>query len=236
LGLSIHYELSLPGSTPREAVERIVERLRRICATLPLDVVADAIASEQGACEWGAISVPRGRGRVRTMEMIEPEQAVYFAARPGAGCEPVFLGVARHRPNGLTRGRWFGQWACKTQYAASPQHGGIDHFVRCHLAVIAMLDEVKRLKIGVKVRDEGRYWTTRRVPRLLKALDLYDRVIARIVGRVKDAFADRDAVVAPITQRPDFEHLEAGTTRRTAKPSWTSGVRALVRRTGGTLQ
>ena len=232
MGLSIHYTLTLPAAAKREAVERSVEALRRACAPLPLDFAADAIASDDGTCEWGAVAIPQGRGRVRTMAMIEPRQAVYFAARPGAGCEPVFLGVARHPENPTTRGRWYGQWACKTQYASSPQHGGLDHFVRCHLAVIAMLDEAKRLEFGLKVSDEGGYWTSRRLPRLLATLDRYNRVIARLAGRMKDTF--KGSFVAPITKRPDFEHLEAGA-KRAVPTSWSPEVRALVRRTRGRL-
>jgi hypothetical protein len=238
VGLSIHYELSLPGSTPREAVERIVEQLRRFAATLPIERVTDEIISCDGDCPWGAIFLPsKGgrRGKTRRLEALEPECAVFFSVFPGAGSESAYVGFARHRPNPVTRGRWFGQWACKTQYASSPAHGGVDHFVRCHLALVAILDEAKRLKLGVKVNDEGGYWRGRRLPRLLAMLEKYDQIIARVAGRLKDALAKEGvSMAAPITERPDFERLEAGG-KQAPKPAWSEETKALIARTRGKL-
>jgi hypothetical protein len=230
VGLSIGYELSLPSSVTQDAIAERLEHVRLDCIPMPGVSVDSALTV---GTDWGAAAFPVGRGRVQQMEVIEPEVAVYFTLRPGEGAEPAIFGLARHRPNPRTRGRWFGQWACKTQYAASPKHGGIDHFVRCHLAVIAALDLVKRRRISVKVFDDGGFWKSRRLPRLLAALDAHDRVIARVVGRFKDAFADRGGVVAPITERPDFEHLEAATRPGAPPERWSVDVRALLRWTKG---
>ncbi len=238
MGLSISYELSLPASTPREAVERVLEKLRRFAASLPVEKVGGEIVSCDDDCPWGAIVLPaKGgkRGKTQRLEALEPESAVFFPVEPGAGAETAFIGFARHRPNPVTRGRWFGQWSCKTQYASSPAHGGIDHFVRCHLALVAILDEAKRLKIGVNVRDEGGYWRGRRVPRLLVMLAKYDQIIARVAGRLKDALAKEGvSMAAPITERPDFERLEAGASG--AMPAaWSEETKSLIARTRGKL-
>jgi hypothetical protein len=87
----------------------------------------------------------------------------------------------------------------------------------------------------VKVTDEGGYWRGRRVPRLLAMLEKYDQIIARVAGRLKDALAKEGvSMAAPITERPDFEHLEAGGSRATPA-AWTEETKALIARTRGKL-
>ena len=36
---------------------------------------------------------------------------------------------------------------CKTHYASDPRCGGLPNFLRCHLGVVALLDEAKNLGI-----------------------------------------------------------------------------------------
>ena len=98
---------------------------------------------------------------------------------------------------------------CKTQYAS--QHG-MDHFVRCHLSVIRMLDHAKELGILGSVSDEGDYWEKRDVKALVQEVGDWNEQIAGLVGQMKDLLGG--GVEAPITQYPDFEHLEARGTRR----------------------
>ena len=115
-----------------------------------------------------------------------------------------------------TRLRGWYSWHgfCKTQYAANPRYGGVENFLRAHLSIYKMLDECKRLGMRMKVRDDGKYNLKRNQATLLKELAKMDELVAGVVGSLGDALgkhgaADAGAFVAPIKERPDYEHLEA---------------------------
>jgi hypothetical protein len=103
---------------------------------------------------------------------VAPRRLFAFSASPGAGCEEANFGLAlypatldvegKRRRTGL--GGW--SWAsfCKTQYAAGPKVGGVGgvaNFLKCHLAVIELLDAAKAIGFAVEVVDEGDYWERR---------------------------------------------------------------------------
>jgi hypothetical protein len=96
---------------------------------------------------------------------------------------------------------------CKTHYADDPEYGGIENFLRCHLNVVALLDKLMEIGFNVEVRDEGEYWETRDVERLLGNLKECSEAIAAFVGVLKDLWGNQ--VSAPILNRNDFEHIEA---------------------------
>jgi hypothetical protein len=111
-----------------------------------------------------------------------------------------------------TRRRGYYSWHsfCKTQYAANPTLGGEANFLRAHLSLIELLDRIGAAGVRVRVRDDSRYAKHRDVDRLLRSLRDWDAIVATFVGRVSDALGeDPGTVVAPIRERPDFEHLEA---------------------------
>ena len=106
---------------------------------------------------------------------------------------------------GVSGWRWHS--FCKTQYATNQNAGGIENFIRCHLAVIRLLDHAKAMGILESVNDESGFWEKRDVKALVETVGDWNRHIAGIVGQFKDQF--RDQIIAPITRFPDFEHLEA---------------------------
>jgi hypothetical protein len=84
------------------------------------------------------------------------------------------------------------------------------NFLKAHLSLIELLDQIRRKGISVRVRDDSRYATHRNANRLLRSLRDWDAVVANVVGQIGDALDENaGAVVAPIKDRPDFEHLEA---------------------------
>lgn len=165
--------------------------------------------------------------------------AVFFYARV-EGAESASIGLASHPPVVLhredvierneegkdvgrrigagdpiefpTRRRGYYSWHsfCKTQYAGNPKLGGEANFLKAHLTLIELLDQIKGLGPKVRIRDDSKYAQHRDVDRLLSNLRDWDAIIASVAGRLGDALGD-DAVtlVAPIKDRPDFEHLEA---------------------------
>ncbi len=165
--------------------------------------------------------------------------ALFFNVRI-EGAETAVIGLASHPPvvvhrediivwndNGSECGRRLGQgdpvefptrrrgyysWHsfCKTQYAGNPKRGGEANFLRAHLSVIELLDQIKATGVPVRIRDDSRYARHRDVDRLLRCLRKWDAVIASFAGSIGDALGgEAGRVVAPIKDRPDFEHLEA---------------------------
>jgi hypothetical protein len=111
-----------------------------------------------------------------------------------------------------TRRRGYYSWHafCKTQYAANPKIGGEANFLKAHLSLIELLDQINAAGLKVRIRDDSKYAKHRDVNRLLDTLRRWDAIMAGFVGNLSDALGGEPAsLVAPIKERPDFEHLEA---------------------------
>lgn len=165
--------------------------------------------------------------------------AIFFDARV-EGAESASIGLASHPPvvvhredvirrrkDGKERERLLGRgdpiefptrrrgyysWHsfCKTQYAGNPKLGGEANFLKAHLSLIELLDQIHAAGVKVRIRDDSRYAKHRDVDRLLRSVRDWDAVVATIVGRLGDVLGDKvGPVFAPIKARPDFEHLEA---------------------------
>ena len=170
---------------------------------------------------------------------VRPLHALFFHVHV-QGAESASIGLASHPPvvlhredviernkYGSERGRNIGQgdpiefptrrrgyysWHsfCKTQYAGNPKLGGEANFLKAHLSLIELLDQIQATGVKVRIRDDSRYAKHRVVDRLLRSLRDWDAIVARIVGSLGDALGDTPgALIAPIRERPDFEHLEA---------------------------
>jgi len=93
------------------------------------------------------------------------------------------------------------RWSCtnftKTQYA--------ENFVRCHLAVIFVLDELKNAGLIVRVKDEGHYWDTRSLKRLAKEINDYTNMIVGMFNILEEKAKDMGIdVESPITQCENY--------------------------------
>jgi hypothetical protein len=170
---------------------------------------------------------------------VPPLHALFFTVHV-RGAETASIGLASHPPvvlhrediierndNGKeygrimaqgdpiefpTRRRGYYSWHsfCKTQYAAHPKLGGEANFLKAHLSLIELLDQLGAAGAKVHIRDDSNYAKHRNVDRLLRSLRDWDALVAGFVGAIGDALSDHPGtVVAPIKQRPDFEHLEA---------------------------
>lgn len=188
----------------------------------------------------GDLYLPRTRadGEEETVH-VPALHAMFFHVRV-EGAETASIGLATHPPvvlhrediierrkNGTESGRHIGQgdpiefptrrrgyysWHsfCKTQYAGNPKLGGEANFLKAHLSLIELLDQIQASGVKVRIRDDSRYARHRDVNRLLRSLREWDAIIANFVGSFSDALGEKTgALVAPIKDRPDFEHLEA---------------------------
>jgi len=134
-----------------------------------------------------------------------------FGISIGPGSEPAALGVAQlSLPTGAVSG-WFWHCCCKTQYASV--HGD-ENLLRCHCALVDLLDSARSLGFELQVRDETGYWESRDTQQLTAAVERMNQIIAKFAGTFTDAARkaghDSRAIGGEIFKHPDFERLEMG--------------------------
>lgn len=108
---------------------------------------------------------------------------------PGPGCEPMNIGLRKHKNSNL----WAWYSFCKTQYA--------EEFVKNHLLVIRILDECKQLDILKRVKDEDGYWETRDI---------------RVLGGNINEFTEMLQNLSKKLSKTDFQ-IEASITKQSNK-------------------
>ena len=177
MGLTIHYELVEPSRVGGRARQR-VEELREHAVTLPFKLVGHVLEADHVEIKNAGRDDPRRwlftqSGRyVRRNGMsyqVTPFHLIAFSTCPGDGCEEANFGLAVYpatiRIDGRTIRTGLSSWSwssfCKTQYAARPEVGGAANFLRCHLAIVRLLDFADTLGILGEVQDESDYWEQR---------------------------------------------------------------------------
>ena len=231
MGLTVHYRLHSDTRSATEA-RRLVEELRKRALDLPFVEVGQVVELKGDACDyekrgrddpnrWMLIQAGQYVERENIHYHVEAKHVIAFSADPGEGCEqanfgvclyPAVLAIQDPRTGHPRRLRtelkgWCWSSFCKTQYASGAQYGGVPNFLRCHLTVIRLLDHVKQFGILASVSDEGDYWEKRDIKALAQEVGEWNEGMAGLVGKLKDLFGGN--LEAPITEFPDFEHLEA---------------------------
>jgi len=241
MGLTIHYQLATTENEAHS--RRLVQQLRQAALDLPFERVGEITEFRGGQCDWNRrakddlhrwlliqacthVALPvkpweKRQGITREMD-VAPLQVIAFETEPGDGCEPANFGLCQfpsevsHPEFGKLQTKpkgWSWSSFCKTQYASDPRCGGLPNFLRCHLGVVALLDEAKKLGFLGKVSDEGDFWETRSLERLTKEVGEQSAMLASLLGALKDAVGQASGgavrLEAPIAGYPNFEHLEA---------------------------
>ena len=237
MGLTIHYSFKSSTRSPKKARELVARLrgwaldLPFAQVNDIIELTGDACDFDQHgqddprrwlliqACQHIGRSAPSG-GEYRYK--VAPTHVIAFETLPGDGCESANFGLCRypahievddpdrpHRKKRLRTGLAGWSWGsfCKTQYASNRDCGGVENFLRCHLAVIKMLDHARSLGILGDVSDEGDFWDNRDVRALAQQVGNWNEMIASFAGELKDLLGDQ--VDSEITKFPDFEHLEA---------------------------
>ena len=224
MGLTIHYHLKSDAMNPERA-RQLVDHLRQAALDLPMSEVGEIIEIEGTTCNfetadddslrWLLTQARRMTAVGKGYRFVVPFHVIAFSAWPGEGCEVANFGLATYPDaveeaegilsTGLSGWSW-GSF-CKTQYASNPDDGGIANFVRCHLAVTRLLDRANALGMLESVIDDGHFWENRDVKALVETVGQWNCHIAAIVGQYKDRLGT--VLSAPITEYPNFEHLEA---------------------------
>ena len=225
MGLTIHYQLQSASRSPMKA-RQVLEQLRQKALDLPFHQVGEIIEVSGVAADfdtldqddplrWLLIQAGQHLERDGRHYRVTPQQVMAFSTWPGEGCEQANFGLAIYPKTIEVDGKrlrtnladWSWGSFCKTQYASNPDFGGMENFLRCHLAVVKLLDHAKELGLLKHVSDEGEYCEKRDIKALAQEVGDWNSMIAGWAGRFKDAFGD--GVVSEITNYPNFEHLEA---------------------------
>jgi hypothetical protein len=228
MGLTIHYGLST-DRTDVESARSLVQSMHQLAKQLPFQEVGDIVELQGDECDhnqgdderrWLKIQAGQYVERGENFFKVAPSHIIAFTTIPGEGSEPANVGLCRYpefveierprkqrlRTNLLG---WSWKSFCKTQYASAPAAGGVANFVRCHLSIVELLDAIQKRQLAkVEVNDASDYWDHRDVRKLAETVGEWNEMVAAVAGQFKDA-AGGVQLEAPITQFPDFEHLEA---------------------------
>ncbi len=199
MGLTIGYTLSGRKGLKLTLVQRIVSALRKKAVGMDFEHVGRLIrvGPDFPLTYW------RPPGAKRARDLIMASEGWVFHATPGDGSESVMMGLCRFEG----REGWWLESFCKTQYAS--RHGW-EHFLKCHCAVIDLIEGARHFGLKVEVEDEGGLWETGSFAVLRKNLAEYDECIAAFGGALKDAAGEcGETMEAPIFNHPQFEQLEA---------------------------
>jgi len=220
MGLTIHYELRLPGSIDRDRVDQLLAQLNERAKALPFEAVSEVVPLAE-PIESRAAAFLRLMGEIISEPhpdvIIDPpvdlpedppgdvESGRGFLIDPGEGCEPATVAFLMRAAD--DQREWFWRCHCKTQYASNVSD---EHFVKLHVSLITLLDHARDLGIDVTVHDEGDYWEHRDPVRLAVEVGRWNHLMARFAGNLADRLGDEHQLQAAIFERRDFEHLEMG--------------------------
>jgi len=221
MGLTVHYDLKFQG-TENEVQNKLKEL--KVCAEqLPFAEIngpafldyskwtVKKYHAKKGYNDW------RDWASIQGMDYEETsprgKKAFCLNLWPGPGCEPMNIGLRKHKNSNL----WAWYSFCKTQYA--------EEFVKCHLLVIRMLDECKRLNILKNVSDEGDYWETRDIKVLGGNINEFTEILQDFSGKLsKESSKTGFQIEAPITKRANkMTELEMEFAKKNKKILPTSG-------------
>jgi hypothetical protein len=228
MGLTIHYCFAAPEQDSGK-IKKLMLEFHKCTDSMPFQTVGRVMHLRGEQCRYNRrdqddpmswlliqcqqhVELETKQGSIYTI--IPPTQAICFHTWPGRGCEAANFGLCQYPAKvrtsfGVEETKlegWKWKSFCKTQYASAPQFGGLANFLKCHLLVIAMLDEAKKLGFLERASDESDYWNTRDMSCLVGSIDEYNKLMAVFGGTMKDS---RNDIVAPITEFINFEKLEA---------------------------
>jgi hypothetical protein len=243
VGLHLCYDLHLPAATPEARIVSLVGGLHECAAKLAFDRLTPIVRVEpEDPVPQNGWSFPDLSDYFRVIASITSEPytnewypagkrsetarttAIGFAVHPGQRCEGAAFGFAAPSPvdaadwpaNARVERDWHWHHCCKTQFASVVSDANL---LRCHLGLVAILDEAVRLGIAVEVRDQTGYWENRDTAQLLGKVHEWNGIIARFAGAFSDAVpSSAGEVGGAILEHPEFEHLEMERRKREEGP------------------
>lgn len=169
MGLTLYWDLNYEGD--HEKVEPIFQSLADVVKNSSFgNPPSGPFFIENGICQ-DPESKPHLRfclfyaDRNRDGTPDYPEEMFLVVGDPGPGSETAQFYMGRF----AGESHWTGTGSCKTQYAK--------HFVESHGNLVAWLDVFRKAGVHTDVCDEGNYWDTRDVSKLLKSYERFNFVL-----------------------------------------------------------
>ena len=214
MGLTIVYNLSTDEDDSTR-VRDLIGQLRDRAVKLPFSEVTDVIELQDEAADyrnsgpddpnwWLLIQAGQYLLSESRSQPLPPSHLIAFTTVPGDGCEPANFGLCR-RPRGLSG--WCWSSFCKTVYANHRDYGGVTNFLKCHIAVIKVLDYASELGFKTEVSDPSGYSESRRPEDLVRAVGGWTPQIALFLAGQRGE--TDETMLANIASYPVLQDLMA---------------------------
>jgi len=224
----IEFRLSAPATLSADQARQLVTKAQNLAATMHAQGRFEVVSplwplphARRGGIHLLWFRAP-GQPNDEDRAPVWPEESFLFRARVGKNCGVLSIGLCRYpsevRYKGRTRSTrltpdWQFRSLIATHYASL--HGW-DYFLRCHTAVIDLLDALRGLGFHVRIKDECKYWPGRSVATLRSTIDRFNSVLAASAGLFLDSHEPNSPGThqnsrgrPAILRHPQFEHLEA---------------------------
>lgn len=150
-------------------IHQIIERLHDKALQLPFRSVGEIVDfSGDGVTN----RFPR-EDSIRRL-LIKPQndgqrlsRVIGFLVELGDGEGALAIALAQYSGD---QSKWSWNSICQTWVSGTKKCGGIPNFLRCHLAVVALLDCASGLGMEVEVSGAANYWRNRDIKSLLAVL------------------------------------------------------------------
>ena len=111
MGLTIHYELTVPKKWSIQTVREKLEALRQACMDVPVTEVSELREFKGEECQWGENKdEPLGWAKTQAVRRVQspwelggfyfqpPHHMIVFAVIVAPGCEPMNVGICAYPP------------------------------------------------------------------------------------------------------------------------------------------
>jgi len=153
--------------------------------------IVDRYCARATGAKWESALVPEGY-------TVYPSRLIGFYAKCGRGCGPLYFAFAQYPPEvALIDPPYANMWSAFTD---PNEHGAYRiseaHFVQCHLRHVWLFRLVKKRfpYLRIRVRDDGEFWQTEDVHRLLGKAAVYACFLNLVANNLSEAGFE---VVAP---------------------------------------
>ncbi len=172
MGLTVHWKLQYEGS--RKSVADLFDKLAEVINSTSFSgkqkspfYISDGHCSQPISDEelnWILFLADKNKSD----PPIHPEEIFSVCGDPGEGSEKANFFLARYPGEE----KWEGFGFCKTQYAK--------HFVESHVLLIEWLDVLRDEGVETEVFDEGDYWKTRDIAKLLGQYENFNTALGML--------------------------------------------------------
>ncbi len=192
MGLTIHWKLSYDGSheSVKKALLPVCDEINKspgVNAKMAIHYYHESQPEpDDDLFRWAWMHTNKN---IAGDMPIYPQEVFYLLGDPGEMSEKVLIYLGRFGDND----HWEGSGFCKTQYAV--------HFIDTHCLVVEWLSLLQKHGIETEVFDEGEYWETRDVSKLMNVYERYNKVMADFSDKLEESGVEFEGEVPEYIKR-----------------------------------